>query len=479
MGKWFAWLFGMVLAVGCTFEAMAVKVVMVSPVGLHPAVRGFRDAITKQIPEAKVFLWEVKTDDYPGLPDRIRNEKPDLIFTWGTPVTLAIAGRHDQPNGIKDIPVVFCFVADPVRAKLVADSTKPGRNVTGASHLAPLATQFRSIRQYDTLNKLGVVYNPIEPNAIAMVEALKAESGPSNVELILESVDVLPDGKPDPASIPGKIAKVKAAGADWLYMGPDTFISLTHRAIVTRAALENNLPTFAATETPIRSGDGLYGLYSASENVGRFAAFKAAQILRKQKPIGEIPIETLQRFVVIINITVAKALNRIPPLALLKIADVRDAPLTPAPPPPAAAPTPAPGQPTNPPTTPTAPATPAQAGSPATGSPSRAPGAVAAPLKPGTSSPPLAPKATPLAPNIPAGPPKATQPAAPPKPAAASADSAKAPQPTPAAAANAGNPNAAPTVAPKGSAASSSPPVSPPPSASSPTTSPATGTPGK
>jgi putative tryptophan/tyrosine transport system substrate-binding protein len=310
----------------------AVNVIMVSPatIGVHPSVKAFRDTVSRRIPEAKIAHWQVKNDEFSALPDRIRKEKPDLVFTWGTPVTLAIAGRHDSPDGIKDIPVVFCFVADPIRAKLVKDAQRPGRNMTGASHLAPLATQFRSIRQYASMEKLGVVYNPTEPNAVAMVEALKDEAKTSKVTLLLEAIDVV-DGKPDPSSLPAKIAQVKAAGADWLYMGPDTFVSLTHQRIVTRAALDNQLPTFAATETPIRAGDGLFGLYSATENVGRFAAFKAIQILRKEKPIEEIAIETLQRFVVIINITTARTLDKIPPLSLLKIADVRNAPLGPPP----------------------------------------------------------------------------------------------------------------------------------------------------
>lgn len=41
-----------------------------------------------------------------ALPGLIRSKKPDLIYTWGTPTTLAVAGTIKDPI-IKDIPVVF------------------------------------------------------------------------------------------------------------------------------------------------------------------------------------------------------------------------------------------------------------------------------------------------------------------------------------------------------------------------------------
>src|SRR5690606_25548679 len=63
--------------------------------------------------------------------DEIRELKPDLVYTWGTPVTLGIAGRYDAENKqdyITDIPIVFALVASPLNAKLVADRARPARN---------------------------------------------------------------------------------------------------------------------------------------------------------------------------------------------------------------------------------------------------------------------------------------------------------------------------------------------------------------
>jgi putative ABC transport system substrate-binding protein len=64
-----------------------------------------------------------------------------------------------------------------------------------------------------------------------------------------------------------------------LYIGPSTFLAFTHRDLVTDLALKARLPTFCATESIVRKARCMFGLFSNGNNIGRFAAFKAAQIL--------------------------------------------------------------------------------------------------------------------------------------------------------------------------------------------------------
>jgi putative ABC transport system substrate-binding protein len=69
------------------------------------------------------------------------------------------------------------------------------------------------------------------------------------------------DGHVIARTIPLKIQTLKKQGAEWLYIGPDTFIGYTHRRLVTFAALDDNLPSFASNESAIREGHALYGLF--------------------------------------------------------------------------------------------------------------------------------------------------------------------------------------------------------------------------
>lgn len=309
----------------CEIVFAEPHVVIVTPRGETSMERIFMEELRRRIGPVRFTLIKpelANAVEMNSLPDRILKEKPSLIYSWGTPTTVAIAGRYDAPK-IKDIPIVFAVVADPLRAGLVKNLQKPGRNVTGTSHLAPIAVQLTAIREYRPFKKLGVVYNPKEANTQFMLEDLTVEAKKNGIELIVESVGMNTLGEPDPATLAAKIRRVKERGAEWLYLGPDTFVGFTHRKLTTDASLEAKLPAFTANESAIRDANSLFGLFSPVENMARFVAFKASQVLTNEKNVAEVPIETLQRFSVLVNLCAAKALKIYPPLGLLNYADVR------------------------------------------------------------------------------------------------------------------------------------------------------------
>jgi len=301
-------------------------VVMVTPRGRTAMESSFEADLKRRLGGRVRFTLIVPDvrdkDAMEALPDRIRKEKPSLIYTWGTPTTVAVAGTHDKPL-INDIPIVFAVVADPIRAGIVKSIRRPSRNITGTSHLAPLSIQINAIESFRPFKKLGVVYNPGEPNSRFMLDDLNAAASQLGFELIAEAVTPDAKGLPDSQSLPRLVRKLKERGAEWLYIGPDTFVGFTHRKTTTAAAAEAGLPSFTANESAIRDGNALFGLFSPQENMSRFVAFKAALILHDKIPAGSIPIETLQRFSVLVNMCTAKALDVYPPLPLLNIADVR------------------------------------------------------------------------------------------------------------------------------------------------------------
>ena len=64
------------------------------------------------------------------------------------------------------------------------------------------------------------------------------------------------------------------------------------------------------------------GLVSNYANAGAFAGYKAEQILLGKEVVGKIPIETLQRFALVVNMKTAKQLGIYPPLDMIKIAEL-------------------------------------------------------------------------------------------------------------------------------------------------------------
>ena len=316
----------LIVLAGASQWALAVPhVVLVTPRGETVMERVFMDELKRRMGPVRFTL--IKPDAaQPGamaaLPDRVRQEKPDLIYSWGTPTTVALAGPFDAPK-IADIPILFTVVADPLRAKLVSNLKSPRRNVTGTSHLAPLPVQLEAIQSYRPFKTLGVVYNPKEANTKFMLEDLEAQARERGLKLLAEPVGLNAAGEPDPATLAPKIEGLRAKGAEWLYLGPDTFVAFTHRQLTTDAALKAGLPAFSANESAIRDANSLFGLFSPVENMARFSAFKAAQILKGEKKVGDVPIETLQSFSVLVNMCVAQRLKVYPPMTLLSYADVR------------------------------------------------------------------------------------------------------------------------------------------------------------
>lgn len=317
----FVWIFIALLSVPAWAEP---HVVMVTPRGETAMEQTFRQELLRRVGPVKFTL--IKPDlgnaaDMSRLAAQVRSLNPTLIYAWGTPTTLALAGPHDAPV-IADIPIVFTVVADPLRARLVKELRNPRRNVTGASHLAPLTVQLSAMREFKPFKTLGVVYNPREPNIRFMLEDLAAEAKQTGVQLIIQTVDLNAAGQPDPASIAVKIKLLKAQGSDWLYIGPDSFVGFTHRKLVTQASIEAKLPSFTANESAIRDGAALFGVFSPADNLARFTAIKASQILKNERKVADIPIETLQRFSTVINLCTAIKLKVFPPPSLFKLADI-------------------------------------------------------------------------------------------------------------------------------------------------------------
>jgi putative ABC transport system substrate-binding protein len=302
------------------------RISMVLPREEQNIEAGFRDYLAKRkLPvRIDVLRFSGKAEDGPALVRQLRESKPQLIYTWGTGTTLAVAGPYDAPAGkfIQDIPVVFTEVTDPLGSHLLRQLDPPGRNVTGVSHVAPLPAQLNAIRGYRPFKRLGYIVNPKESNTQLVADALGKLAKEQGFELVQETVPLDATGNPDPHALKDVIDKIAARKVDFLYIGPSTFLAFTHRDQVTELALQAKLPTFCATESIVRKARCMFGLFSHGSNVGRFAAHKAAQVLAEGKRVDTIPAETLQRFSLLINMPTVKALDLYPPLALLNVAEV-------------------------------------------------------------------------------------------------------------------------------------------------------------
>jgi len=252
----------------------------------------------------------------------IEEIKPDLVYTWGTPVTIATYGKaadNDPARNVTDIPGVFTMVSTPVGAGVVPTLASSERNITGTSHVVPPEPQIRAMQSYRPFKTLGVLYTPTEQNSVVIVSSLREIADRMGFKLAERTFPLDADGKPSTDTAGELVRELHEDGAEWLYYLPDTFLS-TNIDKVAPVATELGIPGFSATE--LLKNDALVSLISRYYSLGQLTAHKAEQILVQGVAPEDIPIETLKRFSLIINMPLARKLELYPPLAMLNYAEV-------------------------------------------------------------------------------------------------------------------------------------------------------------
>ena len=311
------------VGLGAHAQEKTYSIMLIAFRGVTAAETGFMDYLKSRM---KVnFIVRDANGARAGIKDFVseaRQSRVDLVYSFGTTVTLETVGamgKVDPAAHLVDIPVVFNIVADPVGAGLAQAFAATGRNLTGVSHLVPMADQLRAMQRFRKVQKLGVIFNSFEANSLLAVQQLRQQAAEFKYELVeapLRSGQI-----PDAREIDEVMRGLLAAKPDFVYLPSDSSL-IERAATIVRLANEARTPVLSATEDPIRKDGALFGLVSNYANAGAFAGYKAEQILLGREAVGNIPIETLRRFTLLIDMKSAARLGVYPPLDLIKIGEL-------------------------------------------------------------------------------------------------------------------------------------------------------------
>jgi putative ABC transport system substrate-binding protein len=294
--------------------------------GMTDVERGFQEYFAARRIPVQITWRDLNREasKMPGFIDEIRATRPDLVYTWGTSVTLGVVGTYDAydpSKHITDIPVVFTLVAAPVLAKIVPDLKASRRNVTGVFHVAPTEAQIRAMASYRPFKSIGILYTPTEQNSVVVVDEVREVSKRLGFAVIAKPLKLDSAKKVTAEGAPDMIRELKEQKVDWLYLPPDSYLGTQAKSVIIPAAMEQRLPTFASTEQLMETG-ALTGLVSRYHSIGQFTAYKAEQILVHKVPPSRIPVETLTRFSLQVRMDVAEALKLPPPLPMFNYAEL-------------------------------------------------------------------------------------------------------------------------------------------------------------
>ena len=307
-------------------EVKPFRITMVVFRGCEEACEGFKSYWSSHKIPVEIEVLDAKTDvkRLPEFVRQVKASKPDLLVTWGTTVSLQMLGTVDNADPAKhvtDIPALFMIASTPVGSKLVKSLNAPGRNVTGTLYLVPVATQLRTARLYMPFKRVGYISNSTEDNSKIVQQELELAQFDFNFDLVAVNVPLNAAGKPDASSLPDLIEELAKNKVDLLYFAPDTFL-LLNRDVVTKEAVKRKIPVLAVSEAIVRESDALFGVVNRYYTVGQLTASKAEMILVKKIEPKNIPVVAPPGFTLIVNMGIAKELQKYPPLRVVKIAEV-------------------------------------------------------------------------------------------------------------------------------------------------------------
>jgi putative ABC transport system substrate-binding protein len=295
--------------------------------GCEQICEGFKGRIAESEFPAELVVRDLGQDKtiLPQVVEEARAMQADLVLTVGTSATLGTIGTLDDMGDrrfVQDIPAVFTFVADPFSTRIAESYEGSGRAlVAGTFNRVPEAVNVKVIRQYDPdFARLGLLFNSNERNSVVKKEEISRLAAEMGFELVAVELDPGNPGAPDPALIAARMAELRGQGVRWVYLGSSSFLR-KNGAAFTSAAVENGIAILSPYESLVRDHQALLSIAARPRDVGALAADQALRILRDGATPGDLPVVRATDFAYVVNMAVAKKLDRFPPITILQVAE--------------------------------------------------------------------------------------------------------------------------------------------------------------
>ena len=252
---------------------------------------------------------------YNGDADRARvlakelvNLQPELIVAGATPGAVAL--RQET----RSIPIVFVPVTDPVGQGLVEGLARPGGNATGLS-LFEFSVGTKLLEALNQIAprvaRVAVLYNPETSVFGPYLQSIGTAATAFRLQMIPAPVR-------GAAEIEAALAALAREPGGGLLCLPDTFLNV-HRELIVTLAARHRLPAVYA----FRFFAAVGGLMSCGVDVAdlyRRAATYIDRILKGGRP-AEMPVQSPDKYELVINLKTAKVLDLAVPQTLLYRAD--------------------------------------------------------------------------------------------------------------------------------------------------------------
>jgi len=242
---------------------------------LEDSIKGIKEELTNQgYIEGENIAYEIADVNFdtsliPQMITNLKAKNPNVMITLATPV--AQFAKHY----IKNIPLIFNVVTDPVEAGLLKDGTKADGKTTCISDKQNLDLLLNFVKKIiPTAKRIGILYSTSEANDIALIRMMESAAKKNNMQVLSIAIDQSRD-------IPLRIQQFKDQ-VDFIYVGTSGAIQPALPSIIAEAD-KMMIPVFNANEEAVYNNQALASFGVNYIQIGRSTGDMVAKILKSSQ----------------------------------------------------------------------------------------------------------------------------------------------------------------------------------------------------
>lgn len=300
MKKILACLFIGMFAIALLTPGMAVAKtykIGVTVIVSHPALEADQKGFEKALEEAGIqaeYDYQNAQGEMPNaqaIAQKFASGGYDMVHAIATPTAQAAC------KVVKNIPVVYSSVTDPVDAGLVKTMDAAGGNVTGVSDAWPINRQIAMYHEMlPKAKKWGTIYNAGDANSAKSIDWTREAMKKIGLELVEVTISNSSEVYTAAQSLVGRV--------DALYITSDNMVASAFGSVV-KVCDGNKIPLFVGNTDQVPQG-AIAALGFDYFAVGHAAGKKAAMILKDGKKAGDVPSGLAENLTLVLNLKAGK-----------------------------------------------------------------------------------------------------------------------------------------------------------------------------
>lgn len=277
---------------GCTSNNNAEITIGISQYMEHPALDRVREGFIEEINsldediEIDYLNCQGEISNAISIAEKFNKDEVDLVLVIGTPTAQA------TKEVIKDIPILFSAVTDPVDAGLVEDLNNITTNITGTSDKSDINSQLKLFNELDEdIKTIGALYNTEESNSISQIKELEKIAPSLNLKVKTTGINDINEVEQALDSLMRKV--------DAFYLPSDNTIS-SSIGLISKKLTDNNIISICAEEAQVEGGV-LITKGIDYRKLGSQTGNMAKKLLIDGEDIKNIPVEFSESYSLSIN----------------------------------------------------------------------------------------------------------------------------------------------------------------------------------